>query len=380
MKSTHSPYIPVEAPAPAYFAGANTAHGFAGIYDSVANERTLDRVYILKGGAGTGKSTLLRRVAATAESAGLPVTRYLCGSDPASLDCVVLDDRVALLDGTAPHTRDMTFPGAASTLLDLSRFWDSTVLESRRDEILAHGTTKTACWDAAYRYLRAADAVEREKNALAERMLDRDKAEAAVGRLVKKLGKPGDGECGRVTVRYTRAVTMRGRAYLPTFERLAGTVYAVADVMGLAVPVMRMLSEKLTSAGFDTEVSRYPVTGDADGVYIPGKGVAFVIGAADGGKCVNTARFLRRTESPVVGSLSFQTEEMPKTGDRHSRRGQFRLAGKVAEACMAEAEACLARAAEEHFALEEIYKGAMDFAALGRYGKKVEREVMERLM
>lgn len=359
MKSTHSPYISIESPAPTYFAGANTAHGFTGIYDSVANERTLDRVYILKGGSGTGKSTLLRRIAGTVESAGLPVTRYLCGSDPASLDCVVLDDRIALLDGTAPHTRDMTFPGATSALVDLSRFWDSTILESRRDEILAHGTTKTACWDAAYRYLRAADAVEREKNALAERVFDREKAEAYVGRLLKKLGKPGNGECGRMTVRYTRAVTMRGRAYLPTFERLAeNTVYAVADTMGLAVPMMRMLSEKLTSAGFDTEVSRYPVTGDPDGVYVPGKGVAFVIGTADDGKCVNMARFLREVDGV---------------------KGEFRLAEKIAESCMTEAEACLARAAEEHFALEEIYKGAMDFASLGRYEKKVERDVMERL-
>ncbi len=361
MKSTHSPYIPLTSPVPAYFAGANTARGFAGIYDSVADERTLDRVYILKGGAGTGKSTLLRRVAETAGDAGFPVTRYLCGSDPASLDCVVLDGRVALLDGTAPHARDMAFPGAASSLVDLSRFWDAAVLESRRAEILAHSTAKAACWDAAYRYLRAADAVEREKNALAKRVFDRDKAEAYAGRLLKKLGKPGKGERGRVTVRYTRAVTMRGRAYLPTFERLAGTVCAVADVLGLAVPFLGLLSERLTAAGYDTEVSRYPVTGDTDGVYIPEKGVAFVIGAsgdAGEGKCVNMARFLR---------------------DSDGVRGQFRLAGKVAEACMTEAEGCLTRAAAEHFALEEIYKTAMDFTALGRHGKRMCAEVVERL-
>jgi hemerythrin len=61
-------------------------------------------------------------------------------------------------------------------------------------------------------------------------------------------------------------------------------------------------------------------------------------------------------------------------------RGSVRLAAKIEESCMEEAEASLTRAAEEHFALEEIYKQAMDFPALGRYTKKICAEITERLM
>ena len=41
-----------------YFAGGHTARGFYPLYES--NLQGLDRIFILKGGPGTGKSTLIR--------------------------------------------------------------------------------------------------------------------------------------------------------------------------------------------------------------------------------------------------------------------------------------------------------------------------------
>ena len=43
-----------------FFAGGNTESGFVGNYGDIANENELERVYIIKGGPGTGKTTLLR--------------------------------------------------------------------------------------------------------------------------------------------------------------------------------------------------------------------------------------------------------------------------------------------------------------------------------
>ena len=44
-----------------YFAGGNTARGFFSLYDS--NFAGLEKVFILKGGPGTGKSTLMKKIA-----------------------------------------------------------------------------------------------------------------------------------------------------------------------------------------------------------------------------------------------------------------------------------------------------------------------------
>ncbi|MBR5313133.1 MAG: hypothetical protein IKU40_09660 [Clostridia bacterium] len=361
MKSVYSGYARIETDGAAYFAGANTADGFRGIYDEIADETVLERVYVIKGGAGTGKSTLIRKVAEAAAKAGWTAELYFCGSDPYSLDCAVLDGRIAVLDGTAPHVRELTYPGAASSLIDVTRFWDAAVLETCRDDILAHCHAKSDGWASAYRYLRAAAAVNEERSALSGTVFDRAKAEAYFARRKKEIGKPKPEESGRTVLRYTRAVTMRGRYYLPTFERLAETVYAVSDAFGCAALFLDRLAGVLAAAGYDTVVSRLPVTGHTDGIFLPAHRIAFVTAETDAdARRLNMSRFV--------------TEEIPE-----GFRGQMRLAAKIGESCMEEAESALARAAEAHFALEEIYRSAMDFPALGRYTKKICAEITERL-
>ena len=40
-----------------FFAGANSARGFVSYYDTILNDKKIERLYILKGGPGTGKSS-----------------------------------------------------------------------------------------------------------------------------------------------------------------------------------------------------------------------------------------------------------------------------------------------------------------------------------
>lgn len=62
------------------------------------------RVFIIKGGPGSGKSTLMKRIADEADRRGEYCERILCSSDPGSLDGVILPGlRRAIYDGTAPH-------------------------------------------------------------------------------------------------------------------------------------------------------------------------------------------------------------------------------------------------------------------------------------
>ena len=63
----------------------------------------LERRYFIKGRPGTGKSTMLRKLAAEAESRGLHVEIYHCGFDPLSLDMMIVRElSLAVLDSTAP--------------------------------------------------------------------------------------------------------------------------------------------------------------------------------------------------------------------------------------------------------------------------------------
>ena len=61
----------------ARFLGANTPEGFISLFDELYDPAEDWRAYIIKGGPGTGKSRLMRRVADELEQAGYTAQRVL---------------------------------------------------------------------------------------------------------------------------------------------------------------------------------------------------------------------------------------------------------------------------------------------------------------
>ncbi|MBQ2727354.1 MAG: hypothetical protein IJF78_16760 [Clostridia bacterium] len=335
------------------FAGANTPGGFRSSYDTIADEGKLERVYIIKGGSGTGKSTLMHRIASAAEKQGKCCARYLCGSDPDSLDCVVIGGRIAVLDGTAPHVREMKLPGASSAIIDVSRFWDPAKLEPYREELAQRAAVKAAAYASCTRWLAAADEAHRERLALAERIFNRRKAEAFAGRFLDRLGKTQPGE--RLEL-WSHAVTMKGR--WRTGGRPAAHTFAVRDYYGLAPVFLDLLDGMMTERRIGHTAFRLPLTGTAASLYLEPQGIA-VTASEEEGTQINMKRFVLEIPEGI--------------------RGRIRLAGEITESCLNAAADALKDAAEHHFAVESVYRPAMDFKALNRYGDTVIREILARL-
>ena len=87
-----------------YFLGANAPDGFYSLYPELIDLERARAVYILKGGPGCGKSSLMRWVAQAMEEKGASVEYIACSGDPDSLDAVVFPAlNTAIVDGTAPH-------------------------------------------------------------------------------------------------------------------------------------------------------------------------------------------------------------------------------------------------------------------------------------
>lgn len=120
-----------------FFPGGNTAYGFHSFYDNII-EADANRIYILKGGPGVGKSTFMRSIGEAVQALGYDIEFHCCSSDNGSLDGLVIPSiRVALLDGTSPHLVDPKNPGAVDEILNLGDFWDEGGIREKRDEILA---------------------------------------------------------------------------------------------------------------------------------------------------------------------------------------------------------------------------------------------------
>lgn len=105
-----------------YFLGANSFGGFASLYEDLTASPDVSRLYILKGGAGCGKSSFMKRIADAAAERGLSVERVLCSGDPSSLDGVFIPAlRLAYVDGTAPHAAVPTADGGGYSRLKRER-------------------------------------------------------------------------------------------------------------------------------------------------------------------------------------------------------------------------------------------------------------------
>ncbi len=84
------------------FLGAATPEGPVDFVNNIT--AGLTKRFFLKGRAGTGKSTLLRKVVEEAGARGFDMEIYHCGFDPKSLDMVLIRELGwAVFDSTSPH-------------------------------------------------------------------------------------------------------------------------------------------------------------------------------------------------------------------------------------------------------------------------------------
>lgn len=149
----------------AYFAAANGYSGFRSLFGEIFDSEKMSRIYVLKGGPGTGKSTMLKGLLLHSAKRGYFSEAIYCSSDPKSLDGVIISSgrgRIAVLDGTAPHERDAIIPGAVDEIINLGDGFDIEMLSSRRDKITELLKKKKAAYKRAYSHLDAAGAIWRD--------------------------------------------------------------------------------------------------------------------------------------------------------------------------------------------------------------------------
>lgn len=87
------------------FPGGNTAKGFHSYYDNIIGDNW-NKLFIIKGGPGVGKSSLMKKIGYEMVEKGYDVEFHQCSSDNNSLDGLVVPAlKIAIVDGTAPQVR-----------------------------------------------------------------------------------------------------------------------------------------------------------------------------------------------------------------------------------------------------------------------------------
>ena len=251
-----------------YFAASNSAEGFKNYYPQVF--KRADRLYIIKGGPGTGKSCFMKRFADKMEALGCSVEHYYCSSDPSSLDGVLVDckgETVGMLDGTPPHTLEPVFPGAREEMINLGQFWNSELLRNEKNEIFALNQKKSAAFERAYSYLRSCGNLRAVTDSLLQNAIKEEKMRSAVERMALSLSLPK----GRAVIipAIRCSVGMTGSVCFDSFESRAEKTFLVGDFYGVGQIFLLKLLDFLKWTKSVIRVSYDPISPcRIDGIFI----------------------------------------------------------------------------------------------------------------
>lgn len=218
---------------PCFFLGANTANGFYPLTKELLRQGDDIRLYLIKGGPGTGKSTLMKAVCRRAQQEEIEFERIYCSSDPDSLDGVYLPSlHAAVLDATPPHPFELKFPGIRGRLVDMGQCWNTDLLEKNAGEILRLTRANSEAHGACQRFLSAAGRLQTERMQLALPDTDLLRVIRHAKRICARV-LPERETKSVVTRRFLSACTPKGEVFF--YETLCGLceqIVAVEDDIG----------------------------------------------------------------------------------------------------------------------------------------------------
>lgn len=354
---------------PMFFLGALSKDGFSSDFANSYDVYSGWRAYILKGGPGTGKSTVMKSIAAQAAKGGEQVLLCPCSSDPNSLDAVILPQRkITVLDGTAPHVVEPQFPIVCEQIINLGEAADSKALQKSRAQILTLCEEKSAYMARAKRYTAAAAELLGDAYKTQWLCTDIQKVERTAIRLAKEYITAQKSKKGERLACRLRAVTPLGLMYHKnTPQTLCQNTIVIADEYGAAANrLLSVIEEKALQSGCRVITALDPIFPDKriDAVMLPELKIAF---------CCENRYMHPATENRRIHSRRFTNA---KELQQHKPRLSFDK--KTADDMLREAAVSMAAAGKAHNAIEQYYVNVMNFEYIADLSQRLIANIFQK--
>ena len=349
-----------------YFLGANSGEGFVSRFDELDCMLGLNRKIIIKGGPGTGKSRMIRRVAEHYEGMGKAVEYIHCSSDPDSLDGIIVDELgICVADGTAPHVLEADLPGVRDSIVNTGDFWDEKALAAEADAVADLRKRIKHEYSSAYRALKGAERLKTDNFKIVDAGVKRDKLKAYTQRLIRREIAFSANPSPYYYRRYLSGITPRGvLVFWNTVRALCDRVYVINDEYGVGRYVLEELRTAAVLRRQNAVVCLCPLyEGEViEHLLLPDLRLAFVTSNA----------YHAFTDEPYK---RINMQRFYDNDNVRSHRNRIRFNKKTASALIEKACETLEGIKIMHDKLEGYYTRSMDFSKL----EGLTRSVIDRL-
>jgi len=347
-----------------FFLGGVSPNGF---HTHFGNEiaKNGNFTYILKGGAGTGKSSLMKRVAKEFSEKD-DVVVYYCSSDPNSLDAVYLKNSgIIIVDGTSPHVFDPVYPGVSQKIINLGDFWDDAQLAKNTVEIIEVIDENLRWHKRCKSFVCALSSLFSDTYSISVEALNYTKLDSFVRRLSHKIIPKSTISDGATRFSQLSALTPHG--YLSLLDTISSykNVYTLTDSFYSGSDVfLREMATTFTSKGFDVVVSECTLfpSKTYEHLLVPQLGVAFISS--------NPMNEIEIPSSKPINFLRFYDKAFIS-----EKKQRLSFNKKACDDLLAEASGALFKSKEVHDEIENFYINAMDFVGVNSLVDKLIEEI-----
>jgi len=351
------------------FPGGNTSLGFFSYYNNIIGQDDADRIFIIKGGPGVGKSTFMKKIGAQLLEIGYDVEFFHCSSDNNSLDGVMIPKLgVAFMDGTAPHVMEPRNPGAVDEILNFGEFWNGEGIREHKAEILDINRDIAGIFARTYKYLNAARSIWDNSADIYSSVVKNGEINRLADELINELfaGIPTSVTAGKQRSMFASAITPNGLCNYLDSLITAQKVYCIIGGMGTGEEnVLDKIRAAALAKGFYTEVYYCALKPDKpEHLIIPALDTAFTThnayhnSSADIYKCFDMSEYM---DAAVIES---------HRSDLEQNREEF-------ERLLYTAISTLNRAKTLHDRLETFYVPNICFSDIGGLLEKILSQILK---
>ncbi len=351
-----------------YFLGSSGKNGFFSCFSQLTPKIEGQYTFIIKGGPGTGKSSMMRKIADEIEKRDIECERIFCSSDPASLDGVIFPSlRISIADGTSPHTMDPDYPGATGEIVNLGDCWNKDILFDNKEKIIELTDKNKACHMRSRRFIESAFSIFGDGEKICRECLDNGRIIRYASRLSNRFFKKPDGKIGLEKIRLLDAVTPRGYLFLAdTVQEMCDTTVVFEDDFGVAAAILiEQLRTYALASGYSV-ISSPSVSREGAIRHIIIKELSLGFFTAD--KLCD----LRFIPTKTVSLRRFYSSE-----ELLSHRARLAFSRKAAKELLNEAICALKMAKDIHDDLEECYIEAMDYEKIAEITKALTERIWQ---